>query len=326
MVRRLFSTFCVTSLVFIFLLTLPGQYSLGQSDGQQCLACHKAQAGIMETKHGVKGDPGSPVGSGQACSACHGVNQNHISNPAENPHPVRFGKGKAQADQQTRACMSCHAGNRHLAFWESGRHGRNDVRCNDCHAVHAKPPRGSAIAIAKKDPTVSPLVLTDRQLEYETCISCHKQTRVQINKPSHHPIVEGKVTCSSCHNPHGAEGHAMVKQETVQAQCWSCHADKRGPFLFQHPAVEENCLSCHSPHGSSHTKLLNEKVPNLCQDCHDWSRHPGTAYSGDQGFIRVPGSTAKTANTRFVARSCLNCHNAIHGSNAPATRGKYLTR
>ena len=31
-------------------------------------------------------------------------------------------------------------------------------------------------------------------------------------------------------------------------------------------------------------------------------------------------------NTRFVARSCLNCHNAIHGSNAPSTRGKFLTR
>jgi DmsE family decaheme c-type cytochrome len=118
----------------------------------------------------------------------------------------------------------------------------------------------------------------------------------------------------------------MVKHETVNVQCWSCHSDKRGPFLFQHPAVEENCLSCHAPHGSSHAKLLNEKMPNLCQDCHDWSRHPGTAYSGDQGFIRIPGSTAKVANTRFVSRSCLNCHNAIHGSNAPATRGKYLTR
>jgi predicted CXXCH cytochrome family protein len=99
-----------------------------------------------------------------------------------------------------------------------------------------------------------------------------------------------------------------------------------GPFLFQHPAVEENCLLCHAPHGSSHTKLLNERVPNLCQDCHDWSRHPGTAYSGDQGFNRFSGSPTKPANTRFVARSCLNCHNAIHGSNAPATSGQYLTR
>jgi len=326
MAKRLSTILSGAAAILSLLLAFPGRQAAGQGNETQCLACHKAQEGILETKHGAAGDPDSPAGSGRTCSACHGTNPNHAGNPAANPHPVRFGKGRTQAAEQTRACMSCHAGNRHLAFWESGRHGRNDVRCNDCHAVHAKPPRGSTIAITKRDPATGPAVLSVRQFEYETCISCHKQTRVQINKPSHHPIVEGKVTCSSCHNPHGAQGHAMVKQETVQAQCWSCHADKRGPFLFQHPAVEENCLSCHSPHGSSHTKLLNEKVPNLCQDCHDWSRHPGTAYSGDQGFVRIPGSPAKTANTRFVSRSCLNCHNAIHGSNAPATRGKYLTR
>ena len=326
MVRSLFVTLCVPSLLSIFLFASQSPFATAQTDPQICLKCHKKQAGVLETKHGAKEDPGSPAGSGRACSACHGENSNHISNPSKNPHPVRFGKGATEAEQQTRACMSCHAGNRHLAFWESGRHARNDVRCNDCHSVHAKPPRGSTIAFTKHDPTVSLLVTSERQLEYESCINCHKQTRVQINKPSHHPIIEGKVTCSSCHNPHGAQSHAMVKQETVQAQCWSCHADKRGPFLFQHPAVEENCLSCHAPHGSSHSKLLNERVPNICQDCHDWSLHPGTAYSGDQGFIRIAGSTATTANTRFIARSCLNCHNAIHGSNAPAARGKHLTR
>ena len=327
MANRLSSAICfATSFVFFFLIFLPNRQSFAQADPQECLRCHPNQAGIVETKHGVEGDPKSPVGSHQACSACHGLNPNHASDPAKNPHPVRFGRGAVPARQQTQACMSCHAGNRHLAFWETGRHGRNDVRCNDCHAVHAKPPRGATIAVTKRDLTISPFVTTERQLEYETCIACHKQVRVQINKPSHHPIIEGKVTCSSCHNPHGAMSQGMIKQETVNVQCWSCHADKRGPFLFQHPAVEENCLSCHAPHGSSHAKLLNEKVPNLCQDCHDWSRHPGTAYSGDQGFVRIPSSATTTPNTRFIARACLNCHNSIHGSNAPATRGRHLTR
>jgi len=312
-------------IITVFLVAAADRTAFAQTDPQSCLACHPKQAGIMQTKHGIASDSGSPVGSGKACSACHGENPAHAASPAANPHPVRYGKGRISAIAQTQACMSCHAGNRHLAFWESGRHRRNDVRCNDCHAVHAAPPRGSTIAVTKRD-TGGSFVTTERQLEYETCNRCHMQVRVQINKPSHHPIIEGKVTCSNCHNPHGAQSHAMIKHETLNVQCWSCHADKRGPFLFQHPAVEENCLSCHSPHGSSHAKLLNEKVPNLCQDCHDWSRHPGTAYSGDQGFVRIPGSTTKTANTRFVSRSCLNCHNAIHGSNAPATRGKYLTR
>jgi predicted CXXCH cytochrome family protein len=45
--------------------------------------------------------------------------------------------------------------------------------------------------------------------------------------------------------------------------------------MFEHAPVEESCLNCHNPHGSRSVKLLNEKVPNLCQDCHDAAQHPG---------------------------------------------------
>jgi DmsE family decaheme c-type cytochrome len=160
------------------------------------------------------------------------------------------------------------------------------------------------------------------------CGTCHQQIRSATLKPSHHPITEGKVKCSDCHNPHGALSPNMVKQESINLQCTSCHADKRGPYVFAHPVVEENCVSCHNPHGSSHGKLLNEAVPNLCQDCHDVARHPGTPYGQGAAFLKPDGTPnpASAVNTRFIARSCLNCHNAIHGSNAPANRGQFLFR
>ena len=81
----------------------------------------------------------------------------------------------------------------------------------------------------------------------------------------------------------------MLKQPTINDQCYSCHADKRGPYVFNHPPVEENCATCHNPHGSVHAKLLNESAPNLCQDCHDWSRHPGTIYGAAGAFNCQPG-------------------------------------
>ena len=74
------------------------------------------------------------------------------------------------------------------------------------------------------------------------------------------------------------------------------------------------------PPGPLHARLLNERVPNLCQDCHDWSRHPGTPYGGNQGF--TPGLN----NTRFIARACVQCHQMVHGSNAPSARGEFYTR
>ena len=87
----------------------------------------------------------------------------------------------------------------------------------------------------------------------------------------------------------------MLKQPTINDQCYSCHADKRGPYVFNHPPVEENCATCHNPHGSVHDKLLNESAPNLCQDCHDGSRHPGTIYGAAGAFICQAGDTAETS-------------------------------
>jgi DmsE family decaheme c-type cytochrome len=281
-----------------------------------CANCHEqAHASTMLTAHGAKQDA-----AGSMCQACHGDASAHVQDPMKNKMVNRF--AKATAPERDAICMACHSGQRHLAFWESGKHAKNEVSCNNCHSIHGK----------STNPVIAPFTTTARANEADMCGACHKPIRNAINKPSHHPIVEGKVKCSDCHNPHGALSHAMVKQETVNQQCESCHADKRGPYVFPHPPVEDNCLSCHNPHGSSHMRLLNENVPNLCQDCHDWSRHPGTFYGGQhawtirEGMTGTPGDPNPAVSTRLIARACLNCHNAIHGTNAPGNRGKFLIR
>ncbi|MEW6586492.1 MAG: cytochrome c3 family protein, partial [Nitrospirota bacterium] len=102
--------------------------------------------------------------------------------------------------------------------------------------------------------------------------------------------------------------------------CYSCHAEKRGPYLWVHPPVEEDCLNCHVPHGSNHSKLLIRKPHLLCHSCHDSLGHLGDLHTSFESF--------KGPNTRnfFVARSCLNCHTNIHGSNGPAQRGSHFLR
>ena len=295
-----------------------------------CANCHEDYVKAFNaSSHGNKAQPGSPANSG-ACAACHGDATEHVKKDGgKGVGGIRGFNNKAvSANDKSGTCLGCHAASRQLAFWESGRHKKNDVSCNNCHSVHAQAEQKTDGPLLKKpDPTISPMVTTSRQLQYETCTTCHKQIRSQLSKTSHHPIIEGKVKCSDCHNPHGALSHAMVKEESVNQLCTTCHADKRGPYMNEHPPVEENCLTCHNSHGSQHGKLLSERVPNLCQDCHDWSRHPGTYYSGNQGFIdpKVTSGPA-IANTRLIARSCLNCHTSIHGNNAPAMRGKFFLR
>jgi DmsE family decaheme c-type cytochrome len=297
-----------------------------------CANCHESQWKAIDlSAHGAKTDA-----NGSMCMACHGDASAHLKDPMKVKPDGAFKKGGTAAAQMA-VCQTCHSGNRNLAFWTSGKHALNDVSCTSCHSIHGK----------TLSPSINKFVTTFLPNQADMCAQCHQPIRAAILKPSHHPISEGKVKCSDCHNPHGALTPAMVKQPTINDQCYSCHADKRGPYVFNHPPVEENCATCHNPHGSVHGKLLNESAPNLCQDCHEWSRHPGTIYGASGAFNCQAGDTAGTTvsgvfypncppsrtgqpnpgvSNRLVTRSCNNCHNAIHGSNAPANRGKYLTR
>jgi DmsE family decaheme c-type cytochrome len=297
---------CATSLSFLW------SAPVAAADATPiCASCHEqSHTSIAATAHGAKNDAG-----GKMCQACHGDASQHIQDPMKNKVANKLAAGKTPAEK-SEVCLGCHAGNRQLAFWESGKHAKNDVACSNCHNIHGK----------SKGPSVTPFVTTSRPIEADICGACHKQVRNATMKPSHHPILEGKVKCSDCHNPHGALSHAMVRHETVNQQCFSCHADKRGPFVFAHPPVEENCLSCHTPHGSAHGKLLNEKAPNLCQDCHVTGRHPTSFYGSNQLWNLPNGTPNAAVSTRVIGRACLNCHNSIHGSNAPTSRGKFLIR
>ena len=93
---------------------------------------------------------------------------------------------------------------------------------------------------------------------------------------------------------------------------FACHAEKRGPFLFEHAPVRENCVNCHTPHGSNHEKLLVTARPLLCQQCHAQNGHPATL------MTRGNMATGPMPDVRLLSRSCSNCHSQIHGSNHPS--------
>ena len=89
-------------------------------------------------------------------------------------------------------------------------------------------------------------------------------------------------------------------------------------------------MSCHEPHGTNHKRLLVQKLPNLCWNCHlTGSGHFG---SGDNLSTELGARIAPTgaptgyptANSRFVEKSCKNCHMNLHGSNSPS--GAYFVR
>ena len=110
-----------------------------------------------------------------------------------------------------------------------------------------------------------------RQSISETCFQCHKQQRAEFRRRSHMPLPEGKLSCVDCHNPHGSATRSLLNADSVNDVCYTCHAEKRGPFLWEHAPVRESCVNCHQPHGSNHDKLLVGARPYLCQQCHNLS-------------------------------------------------------
>ena len=182
--------------------------------------------------------------------------------------------------------------------WPSSIHEEEDLACVSCHSIH------------------EPNDVIERTSQAEVCFECHKDIRAQTFRASSHPIRDNKVICSDCHNAHGSAGPSSLKQFSINENCYSCHAEKRGPFLWEHYPASEDCTLCHRVHGSNHQALLNKPGPQLCQQCHarELPQDGGPHVSNLLDF-----NPADAGRSRFeLGKNCLNCHSKVHGSNHPS--------
>lgn len=264
------------------------------------LELHPSVLSIGKTKHGTKADGRTPT-----CTDCHGTSEDHLGykGSGKPPKPDRvFTVGTATpAEERNQGCLNCHEKESKRHFWAGSAHDTNGVACASCHNVHAA-----------KDK------VRDRLAQADVCFSCHKDKRAEANRPSRHPVKEGKVACSDCHNPHGSAGTKLLVRGNVNDTCYQCHMEKRGPFLHNHQPVNEDCSICHNPHGTTIPTMLKSRPPFLCQECHAEDGHPG------QLAILPNAPTTTISAVGSVGRGCLNCHTSIHGDNNP--QGATATR
>lgn len=197
------------------------------------------------------------------------------------------------AQARSLICLKCHTANAtfNLHNWNAGTHSVSDVSCSDCHNVHVGP-----------DLKVKP------RETGKMCEKCHLEIQAEFALPSHHPVPEERIFCTDCHDPHGTISDRMLRKPTIKETCTQCHAEKEGPFVYEHGDVTENCTSCHSPHGSVNNNLLNVQVPFLCLQC-----HPGHQTSAEASQVERKGA--------FYTR-CTDCHSQIHGSDLPGASGR----
>ena len=115
------------------------------------------------------------------------------------------------------------------------------MACVDCHTGHG----AQRVKLSTDARFNAPLtdVHGTKQPAPELCLQCHQMRRAQLQRSSHMPYREGKVTCSSCHNPHGSPNPKQLIQPTVTENCCAAIPSGAGPFLWEHPPVMENCAN-----------------------------------------------------------------------------------
>lgn len=271
-----------------------------------CIECHEGFYAITKTKHGVKGDARTPEATGKSitgnpedamCGSCHGDLTEHNKRPrVAGLVPVVFGK-KSPAEPQNEACLNCHQSGSRI-HWQGSKHEQTKQSCASCHRLHAP-----------KDPVMV------AETQASVCFDCHKDRRAELHRVSTHPTKNGFFSCSACHASHGSNSQrGSLQKNTVNETCYSCHAQFRGPFLWEHRPSQDDCTNCHNPHGTNIAPMLKVRQPYLCQQCHQSSGHSNTAFSGSS----LPSGTSPGNGQRILGNACANCHMKIHGTNHPS--------
>ena len=209
------------------------------------------------------------------------------------------------------ACAECHT-NISRAF-PSSPHSRIQLQdvlakdqtgCESCHgpgSLHIEAGGGRNKFIVNPGKDVS------------ACFECHRSVEAQFHLPRHHPVLEQKMNCVQCHDPHGRDilkaSGGLTLGRPAEA-CAPCHREQTRPFVFEHPALREGCTTCHDVHGSVNAKLLTQRDANLCLRCHAQVQGPSVARG--QFYI---GNVDHTVFLRMGTCWSSGCHTAVHGSN-----------
>lgn len=240
------------------------------ADLETCANCHE------DLVNGFLSNPHTAIDI-NSCTACHGDAEKHLAE--EGGATIFAFKATDIPNAKSKKCLECHV--KSNSKFLSSPHGKASMDCTSCHTVHAE--------------TTKPFLL--KTSATKSCAACHEDIFSLFQLNERHRLQEGILSCTTCHNPHepaARERLAGFKHES----CLKCHADKGGPYLFEHGASRiEGCTACHEVHGTPNRHMLTHySTSDLCFSCH---------------------AAAPSWHSRFDSQTtnCTVCHSTIHGSN-----------
>jgi predicted CXXCH cytochrome family protein len=238
--------------------------------GPLCDGCHSVNFNINTQQPGEWN-----VG----CEQCHGAGSAHVAHPMLTNilNPAR--QNYVQAND---TCIACHSQGQPITNPIKGQYYDWPV------GYHA----GLKLADYWK---LEPHILGETTFTHFPDGTAHKN-RMQGNDFVQSLMYTRGVTCFSCHDPHGTDNDALLREPIKNNQlCLSCHGpnSQNGPHAISieahthHPVNSpgSQCVACHmpkilpqlpgGPFVSTHTfrfvtpaETEQYKIPNACNVCH----------------------------------------------------------
>ncbi|WNJ15978.1 tetratricopeptide repeat protein [Pontibacter sp. G13] len=221
--------------------------------GQDCMGCHTGHIDYVEgSKNRYR-----YISAGIDCEKCHGPGEDHIRR-IEAGQLIDVGEetdfsivnpAKLPVEEQFSVCQQCHL------------QGTNVWKSNATSILDFRP-------AMKLEEVVDVFLVDDGQTE-DFGIASHAE-RLQASQCFIQS--QGKLTCTTCHDPHRAleSGDTQV----YIRQCQQCHqSDKHltcGVNPEQMESAKGNCVSCHMPSSGTsdipHVRFHDHKIRVVSQD------------------------------------------------------------
>ena len=123
--------------------------------------------------------------------------------------PARSGCSRScHRGEVSATCMTCHDRKTH-ALWEGSQHDSRNVVVRDV-------PQRAQLQVGAG-------AAQHAHRSWALCVTCHRDKVAKLDRSGHMPVREGKMQCSTCHNPHGATNVKLLRRGRL---------DRRGLHLL----------------------------------------------------------------------------------------------